>query len=155
MSPSDYLAIARRHWRLIAALVVVALAVVYWTSPDRARGTYESTHIMRVETDEGRSATSSISPELVKEYITADEVPQRAAAALGYEGDPRTLAGKLEVEADRTVGVVRITATDKDRDRAAVIANTFASEVEGYVTEAEVADQQTAAAGLQLSLIHI
>ncbi|HZM29014.1 MAG TPA: AAA family ATPase [Acidimicrobiales bacterium] len=149
MSPSDYLAIARRHWRLIAALVVVALAVVYWTSPDRARGTYESTHIMRVETDEGRSATSSISPELVKEYITADEVPQRAAAALGYEGDPRTLAGKLEVEADRTVGVVRITATDRDPDEAARIADAFATEVEAFLTEQEAAQQEEDAQALQ------
>jgi Mrp family chromosome partitioning ATPase/capsular polysaccharide biosynthesis protein len=149
MTPADYLAIARRHWRLIAALVIVALAVVYWTSPDRARGTYESTHIMRVETDEGRSATSSVSPELVKEYITADEVPRRAAAALGYEGDPRTLANKLEVEADRTVGVVRNTASDRDPDEAARIADTFAAEVEAYLTEQETARQQEDAQALQ------
>jgi Mrp family chromosome partitioning ATPase/capsular polysaccharide biosynthesis protein len=149
MTPTDYLAIARRHWRLIVALVIVALAVVYWTSPDRARGTYESTHILRVETDEGRSATSSVSPELVKEYITADEVPQRAAAALGYEGDPRTLAKKLEVEADRTVGVVRISATDRAPDEAARIADAFATEVEAFLIEDQTAQQQEEAEALQ------
>ena len=149
MTPTDYLAIARRHWRLIAALVVVAVAVVYWTSPDRARGTYESTYILRVETAEGRSASSGVTPEVVELYVTVDEVPRRAAAALGYEGDPAKLAAKVTAEADRTVGVVRITATDKDPDEAQRIANAFATEVQSYIIEDEAADQEEESAALQ------
>ena len=76
-------------------------------------------------------------------------MPRRAAAALGYEGDPAKLAAKVTAEADRTVGVVRITATDKDPDEAARIANAFANEVQSYLIEDEAADQEEASAALQ------
>jgi len=141
MTPTDYLSIARRHWKLIAALVVVAVAVVYWTSPEKAKGTYEATHIVEVSVDEGRGGGSDTTPEKVALYTTVDQVAARAAATLGYDGDPAALANKVQAEADRTVGVVRITATDDDPDRAAEIANTFAAEVEGYLTEQDRAER--------------
>jgi Mrp family chromosome partitioning ATPase len=141
MTPTDYLSIARRHWKLIAALVVVAVAVVYWTSPEKAKGTYEATHIVEVSVDEGRGGGSDTTPEKVALYTTVDQVAARAAATLGYDGDPTALANKVQAEADRTVGVVRITATDDDPDRAAEIANTFAAEVEGYLTEQDRAER--------------
>ncbi len=149
MTPADYVAIARRHWKLIVALVVLGVAVVFWTSPEKSRGTFEATHVLRVETEAGRNAETDVNPGIVAEYVKTDAVAERVAAAMGFDGDPSQLKDKVTAEPDRTIGVVRITATDKDRDRAAVIANTFASEVEGYVTEAEVADQQAAAAALQ------
>ncbi|MGH9118780.1 MAG: P-loop NTPase, partial [Acidimicrobiales bacterium] len=135
MASIEYLKTIRRRWKLIAALVIVALAVVYLTSPEEVDRSYDATHVLLVETGEGRGGDSSGNPQVVALWATVGEVPRRAAEVIDWEGEPAELAAKVTAEADRALGTVSITASDKDPARAATIANAFANEVRGYLTE--------------------
>jgi capsular exopolysaccharide synthesis family protein len=149
MAPIEYLKTVRRRWKLIAALVVVALAIVYWTSPEEVDRRYHATNVTLVETTEGRGSESSANPQVVALWTTVGEVPKRAAEAIGWEGDPARLADKVDAEADRALGTVSITATDPDPEQAVLIANTFAEEVEAYLTELDQQRRDEAAATAQ------
>ncbi|HKE72416.1 MAG TPA: hypothetical protein VKB57_02305 [Acidimicrobiales bacterium] len=139
MTPSEYLTILRRHWKLVVGLVVVAAAVVFWTSPRREKASFEATHTLLVEAPQGRGSANAPSPQVVALYTTKGEVPKRAAAKLGYTGDPAKLADKVTADGNRDLGTVDITATDKNPKRAAEIANTFASSVESFLTDKQEA----------------
>ena len=78
-------------------------------------------------------------------------MPVRAAAKLGYEGDPTRLAAQVTATADGDLNTVSITASDEDPAFAALIANTFSEEVAAYLQEQEAAETaaQTEAAATQ------
>jgi Mrp family chromosome partitioning ATPase len=149
MAPIEYLKTVRRRWKLIAALVIVALAVVYWTSPEEVDRRYKANHVVLVESPEGRGSESAANPQVVALWTTVGEVPRRVAEAIGWEGDPARLADKVDAEADRALGTVTITATDTDPDQAVLIANTFADEVGGYLTELDQQRRDEAAAAAE------
>lgn len=147
MTPTEYLTIVRRHWKLVVGLVVVAAAIVYWTSPKREKPSFESTHTLLVEADQGRGSANAVGPQVVALYTTKGEVPKRVADELDYDGTPAELAAKVTAEGNRELGTVDITATDKTPKRAALIANTFATTVEDFLTEkqnAAIQEKQTA-----------
>jgi Mrp family chromosome partitioning ATPase/capsular polysaccharide biosynthesis protein len=152
MTPTEYLTIVRRHWKLVVGLVVVAAAIVFWTSPDTQKASFESTHTLLVETDQGRGGGTEVSPQVVALYTTKGEVPVRAAAALDFDGSPAKLADKVTAVGNRELGTVDITATDRNPERAAEIADTFAKTVEDFLTEkqnntiAEAQNENTAKA---------
>jgi Mrp family chromosome partitioning ATPase/capsular polysaccharide biosynthesis protein len=148
MAPIEYLKTVRRRWKLIAALVIVALALVYWTSPEEVKRNYEATNVMLVESSAGRGAESSANPQVVALWSTVGEVPKRVADKIGWEGDPARLADKVTAEADRTLGTVSISATDRDPEQAVLIANTFADEVKAYLTEQDQQRRDAAAAAV-------
>jgi Mrp family chromosome partitioning ATPase/capsular polysaccharide biosynthesis protein len=146
MAPIEYLKTVRRRWKLIAALVIVALAIVYWTSPEEVDRHYGATNVLLVESPEGRGSESAANPQVVALWTTVGEVPKRAAAAIGWEGDPARLADKVDAEADRALGTVSVTASDTDPEQAVLIANTFAQEVENYLIELDQQRRDEAAA---------
>ncbi|MGH8773876.1 MAG: hypothetical protein ACRDWI_01465 [Jiangellaceae bacterium] len=139
MEPTEYFKIARRHGKLIALLVVAAVAIVYWTSPQRVTDDHTATHVLLIEGAEGRGAAASANPQVVALWTTVGDVPARVAARLGETGDPSQLAGRITAEGDRNIGTVSITATDPDPERAMLLANTFAEEVVAFLQEREAA----------------
>jgi Mrp family chromosome partitioning ATPase len=142
MAATEYLKIVRRRWKLIAGLVIAAVAVVYWTSPEEVDRSYDSTAVFLVESEEGRGGSSAANPQVVAAYATVGEVPRRAAEQLGFDGEPSELAEKVEATADRNIGTVSITATDGDPEQAAEIANAFAEQVQAFLTERDAAERE-------------
>ena len=139
MEPIEYLKIAKRHWLMIVLLVAAAMAIVFWTSPERESTSYEATHVMLVESSQGQGSQGAANPQVVALWTTVGQVPVLAAEALGYEGEPAELAQQVTATADRDLGTVSITATDENPDRAELIADTFADQVVLFLKERDTA----------------
>jgi capsular exopolysaccharide synthesis family protein len=140
MALRKYFKIAKRRWLPITLLVVAALAIVYWTSPPTATDPYDATNILLVEAADGQGNAADANLHVVALRATVGEVPIRAAAKLGYEGDPATLARQVTATPDLARGTVAIVASDPDPARAALIANTFSAEVVAYLQGQEAAE---------------
>lgn len=138
MGIDEYLIALRRHWRVVVAAVVLAVAIAWLTSrvaPDQSgAASYNATAVMLNTGSFSAVPGSTTSLDTVATLATLDPVTQRVARAIGYDGDPRTLAAKVNAVADAdSPGIVRITASSVDPNEAARIANTFATELIAYL----------------------
>lgn len=147
MEPLDYLKIVQRHWKVAVGLIVVALALVFVTSPKEASKVYEADHVLLRDQTSGaeEGASSSDNVDVVGMWATYGEVPARAAEELGFEGTPEELAADVTAVGDPTRGLVTITATAADPERAALVANTFADQLLAFLDQREANQQQAAA----------
>lgn len=151
MEPVEYLEIAKRRWWLIAGLVAAALVFVYLITPARLVDDYEATHVLLVEGDRTAGGAGAANPEVVALWVEEGEVLARVANALDFQGDPGRLAQDVEATANRALGTVSITATDRDPERAGLVANTFAAEVVAHLEEREAQRQEEQATELAAS----
>lgn len=140
MGIDEYLIALRRHWRVVVAAVVLAVAVAWVTTtvaPPRAAAT--SFRATAVVLNSGAVAGSVPgvgipSLETVATVATLEPVVRRAADAMGYEGDLQLLATRVHAAADpSSPGILRLTASSGDPQEAALIANTFATELIDYL----------------------
>lgn len=141
MEPLGYAQIVRRWWWLIVGLVVAAVLIVFVTTPARFTEYFDATHVLLVEDGGESGGNSEANPEIVALWAKETEVLTRAAAAIGPGVDPDRLGRDIEVSTNRNVGTVSITATDIDPDRAALKANTVASETIAFLVDRETARQ--------------
>jgi len=131
----EYLRALRRRWKIVAAFVVVAMAAAWFTSSSPTAGappeTYEATTMI------WSTGTSSTTPglETLAAFVTVGEVPERVATAVDRPGEGARLASKIEAEADDKTGFLIISATSTDRAETQLLANTFADELIGLMTE--------------------
>jgi Mrp family chromosome partitioning ATPase len=135
---APYLTAIRSHWRLVLAIVAVAVAVSFaWV---RHEGTsYEATAAILVSpvppedvalaglpllraapADTGRSVRTAAG------ILQSDEVAAQTAEDLGNL-DEHQVEGAVEVTANTDSDLVEVTATDDSADGAAAIANAYAN----------------------------
>lgn len=155
MEPFEYLRIARRRWWVIALAVLFSLVAVVLTTPAKPKPkpvqaftgsqSYRATHVLL---QDGTDSKGTQSAKLVAFFVKVGEVPKRAAARLGYTGDPAALAAQVSASADADIGVVKIEASAPDPDRAAELANVFAAELIAYLNETLQTKQQQQADAL-------
>jgi capsular exopolysaccharide synthesis family protein len=147
MEPLDYLKIVQRHWKVAVGLIVLALIFVYLISPKDQSKVYEADHVLLRDQASGdeEGASSSDNVEVVGMWATYGEVPARAAEELGYDGTPEELAEDVTAVGDATRGLVTITATADDPDRAAQIANVFADQLVAFLDQRDANQRQAAA----------
>ena len=131
---------ARGYWWVAVAYVLVGAALAGLPDPQGtadAKYPWTATHLLGVS----RASTSGVSPvdqltlAQLAFFATAGEVPTRAARELGFDGDPDDFADEISVTADRNSGALRLTTVQSDPARAVAIADTFAAELVGYLTE--------------------
>jgi capsular exopolysaccharide synthesis family protein len=157
VEPLEYLKVAQRRWWVIAAAFVVAIAAVLITTPSRPKAvvtsvhvSYRATHVLLQQATASSRAPANLS--VIAFYATTGEVPRMVAAKIGYAGDPTALAGRVTVTTDTAVGALKVTASDPDAERAALLANTFATELLQFLNNTGAAEYQTAvSAALQRS----
>jgi len=146
MSLRDYVKVLRQRWLVILLCVLVPAAVVFVSTPatsgqDAQRGSYTATATLLV--GQHAAADTSATPAAGRSallgrialFVTAGEVPKRAAARLGYTGDPVALAAGIKVVTDPQAQSLTISRTDADGVRAAEVANVFAREAVAYLDE--------------------
>jgi capsular exopolysaccharide synthesis family protein len=144
MGIDEYLIALRRHWRVVVAALVLAVAVALVTTtvapPRAAAVSYNGTAVVLNSGSIAGSVPGTIpgagipSLETVATLATLQPVVQRVADAIGYEGDPQLLAARVRVVVDpSSPGILRITASSGDAQEAALIANTFATELIDYL----------------------
>jgi len=143
MTLQAYLKIFSQRWLVIVACAVAAGAVTWIVSPATAPTTkpgvsYTATATLIVES--AGSPDASVPMGRIPLYLTTGEIPKRAAANLGYTGDPALLAAGLTVTPDFQAQALTVSATDPDGATAAAVANAFAQETVAFFEEGEKAD---------------
>lgn len=137
MEPIEYVDVFRRRWKVIAAMVVVGVALGWFTAPGRPpRTNYSATSVVVVNRSAGQGSAQAVDPltaKIVEGFVLVGEVPKRAAAKVGFDGDPAVLAGQLQTEPDDTEQSIQITAVDPDPGTASAVANAFAGELVAFV----------------------
>jgi capsular exopolysaccharide synthesis family protein len=138
MDPIEYLKVLRRRWPVIVVSVFLAATVGVFipTGMGAAEPTttqYKATTILL--TDEAVARDPRIGgASLLATLTTIGKVPKRAAQALNFTGEPRELASTVRAS-NGAEGLLRISATASEPDRAELVADTFADELMAYVEE--------------------
>ena len=85
-------------------------------------------------------------------YITGSDVPGRATSAMGYGGDPLTLASKLTVVSNDKIGSLTISYAGTDAIQVSNTVNAFAQALESYLKEADLQQQKLITDAIQVQL---
>lgn len=136
-----YLRVLRRHWRLIAAFAAIGAVAGFVLAPRPQAATpfnapqaYLATHTLFTPAAPA-DGTGSLSLDQVANLVVAGDVPERVAARVG--GDPGVLANQLVAIPNRTLGTLEITAQDPDPDRAVLVADTVAEELQASLRDVQ------------------
>lgn len=139
MTLQDYIKVFRHRWMVIVICALVAAAVTWLITPASADttkkvGSYTATATLLVgATDPG--SNSRVNMGRIALYLTTGEIPKRAAAKVGFEDDPALLAQGLTVTQDIAAQALTVSAKASDGDRAAAVANAFATETVAFFKE--------------------
>lgn len=138
MTLQDYLKIFRHRWMVIAACTLTAAAVMWFVTPASTDttlkvGSYTATATLLVGSND--PGETSVSMARIPLYLTTGEIPKRAAAAVGYDGNPALLASGLTVTPDYQAQALTVSATASDGEQAAAVANAFANETITFFEE--------------------
>lgn len=144
MDPVEYVRALRRRWAAVAACLAVALLVGFLMSRGSggSQGPRVSSYRATVVLIDSRYDPTSFGARALNLATVAaiakvGEVPARVARALD-EGNPQALAASIVTSVDDQTGLLRITATSRDPDRAVLVANTFARELMDYLRDQEL-----------------
>lgn len=140
MTLQAYLKVFRHRWIVIAICALVAGAVTWLITPASADttkkvGSYTATATILVGSSDPEN--SSVNMGRIPLYMTTGEIPKRAAAVVGYEGDPALLAAGLTVTSDNAAQAILVGATASDGEQAAAVANAFANETVKFFQQAK------------------
>jgi capsular exopolysaccharide synthesis family protein len=146
MGTDEYLIALRRHWRVVVAAVILAVAVAWVTTtvapPSPVGVSYDATAVvLNTGSLDGSvpgivPGTASPSLETIATIATLQPVVERVADQIGYEGDLQLLAARVRVTPDASSpGILRFAASSADPQEAALIADTFATELIAYLQE--------------------
>ena len=116
--------------------------------------TFSATHTLLLNDETATEQTSAaISPSQVTLFVTTGEVPQRAADAIGFGGNPATLASQVTSVFDFGTGALTVSTVQDSADRAELVADTFANELVTYLSERQddVYEERLAAASGRLA----
>ena len=140
MGIDENLIALRRHWRVVLAAVALAVAVAWATTtvapPQATAASFKATAVVLNSGAVAGSVPGAGVPSLetIATVATLEPVVRRAADAMGYEGDLQLLANRVHAVADpSSPGILRLTASSGDSQEAALIANTFATELIDYL----------------------
>src|SRR5919106_1158320 len=135
----DYLRVLRHRWKGVAAAVLLALIAAWVTTSVAPIGLGSSAPLYRATTV--LINTGSLDALFLNNFQTAaalttvGEVPRRVAAKLDTSESPVSLAGKIEAAVDAETAVLRISATSPEQKQAETMADTFATELIGYLAD--------------------
>jgi len=131
----------RRRWPVVAATLLVALVAGWLTTRIVPAGppvrNYEATSVLLSDqaTSLGYGAAGTYNLRTIAALATVGEVPQRVAAATGFQGDPTDLTQAIRSNGNPETGLLRITATSTDPAQATQLADTFAGELVAFISE--------------------
>ena len=149
-------AIKRRWWIIIlmALIGAIAGALPQAEKVQEQVRTFSATHTLLLNNEVATQQTAAaISPNQVTLFVTTGEVPERAASAIGYSGNPAALASQVTSVFDFTTGALTISTVQDSADRAELVANAFADELTTYLAERQdvVYQERLAAASDRLA----
>ncbi len=153
MESFDYLRAVRRNWKIVVGAVLVALFAGFLTRSieptGSARPSYEATTVLLATSSpiaRGQGDTSD--PATVAALATLPPIPQNVATEVGFTGNPSELASRVVATVDQTSGLLSITATDRDPERASLLADSFANQLLTRLTDIAKAETDQQASDL-------
>ena len=140
MSNSSPWGALRRRWWIIVLTAIFGAAFGALPQPEKVEEqvrTFSATQTLLVNDESATESAgaSAISPNQVTLFVNTGEVPARAAAAIGYSGNPATLSSQVSSVFDFNTGALTISTTQDNADQAELVANTFADELVLYLAE--------------------
>jgi len=147
MEPVDYVKIFKNHWKVVVALVVLALAAVYVTTPKKANRAFSADAVLYMASGGGEAETGGgfSNVRLAARFVDTPPIPENVAEELGWTGTPEQLAGKVSATADpEQLPFLTITASGSTPEEAIRIANAFAEGLIAYIDQEETARIQQA-----------
>jgi Mrp family chromosome partitioning ATPase len=143
MDVVEFVKAVRRRWRVLAVTILIAFGVGWIGAETLERGseerTYRATATLLWAGTLGEPGIGNL--HTLAALATTGEVPVRVAEKVGFKGDPRRLTGSdpprrpegIVTTANETTGIITISATSTDPNEAARLANTFATELIGFL----------------------
>src|SRR5688500_11483892 len=96
MEPVDYVKILKNHWKVVVALVLLALVAVYITTPKRATRAYSADAVLYIAAGEISVEASGFGNVRVgARFANSPEVAATVADSVGWTGTPEQLANKV------------------------------------------------------------
>ncbi|MGH2784126.1 MAG: hypothetical protein ACRDJ1_02585 [Actinomycetota bacterium] len=150
MDPVEYLRGIKRRWRLVAAIVALALAGAWIMTSVVGYGTGKAsvtatTSLLQASSKTAAqprgnsSQTSSSGLQTIVSLVTVDQVASAAAKQVGFSGDPKVLAKRVVAEVDNKSGLLLIKATAKQPELAKLTANAFAQQLLAFLIQRDKA----------------
>lgn len=168
MDPVEYLRGIKRRWRLVAAIVALALAGGFVLSSiigTGGSGTTAKATVSLLQTQaktttepaRGGSSGSSTSSNLtaIAALISVDQITQKVAKEMSFAGDPHRLAKKVTAFVDPKTGFLKITASADSPERARQLADSFARNLMAFLVEREATSNAALAKTLQDQITRI
>lgn len=139
----------QRGWIILLLLLVAGAAAYYDAASDtklyRARATMMLTQPPSFGTESVQSGLSVDQLEETYELmLTSASMRERVAAELGFDSMPTGISAFMVPESRS----ITVTTTDTDPERAALVANTVATEFQGYLNEQALQRADVARQGL-------
>ena len=138
MKSTTALGAIKRRWWIIVLMAIAGATFGALPEPEKVEEqvrTFTATHTLLINDTTDQTSASAISPQQVTLFVTTGVVPERAAEAIGYEGNPASLASQVTSFFDFTNGSLTISTTAEDAARTELIADTFADELNSYLAE--------------------
>src|SRR4051812_43061283 len=99
MNNTSPLSAVRRRWWIVVLMAMAGGILGALPQPEKVEEqvrTFSATHTLLLnETVDETSSASAISPQQVTLFVTTGEVPERVSKAIGYDGNPATLASQV------------------------------------------------------------
>jgi capsular polysaccharide biosynthesis protein len=145
MEPIQYMKTIRGRWIVIALALVVGLTAAFVTrglgskTPRRkARPVYTAEAV--VLTSGGSRAPGLGNLDTLSGLAALDNILERVAKKIDYDGDPGDLSNRIQVTPDEATGFLKFTATGRAETEAEDIANGFAKAIVNFVSDQQLAD---------------
>jgi Mrp family chromosome partitioning ATPase len=139
MNNTSALGSVMRRWWVPVLLAVIGAVAGALPEPERVEDqirTFTATHTLLLNDSENiQFSNPAVSPNQVPLFVTTGEVPARAAEALGFDGNPASLASQVNSEFAFDTGALTITTTQTDAAFAESVADAFADELVLYLAE--------------------
>lgn len=133
------ISIARRRWWIVFVITLLSAMVAYGVS-SRQTPIYSASTTLLVnpgipvsasEADYQSLLASQRLADTYKELVTTSPMKDRVATVLGQD----TLDSEITTSVVTSSQLIEITVTDPSAEQAALVANTMASELQGYISE--------------------
>lgn len=152
------LAILRRHWRLIAGVVLATVLVFAAVHEHKAKSytatasvTFQSNTLSGAALNIATAGSGEPQREADTEVLIAHsaEVAQAVRSQLKLHSTASELLGEVKVEAAPTADVLNVIATTADPRMSAILANAFAAQYIAFRANAQLAGVAAAQAKIQ------
>jgi Mrp family chromosome partitioning ATPase/capsular polysaccharide biosynthesis protein len=148
----------RRRWRLLAVCAVIGAVAGFVLAPrPQTRSllevegtTFVATHTLFTTAATRSGASNNLSLQQIAYLVREGDVPERVARRVG--GDPDALAESVFAIPDTGLGTLEISVADPDPDRASLLADTFAEELQGALRDLRLASTEAQRAQLTTRL---